>query len=155
FKGENAEMDSLLKEAYAKIEQQRSKISYLINENQDYQILQQRMAEMKETVEMYRKEIERLKAENDRLTTENTELLVKVDQTTTENKDLKGKVDVASKLKVSTMTLKGLSVTNGGKEKPTDKAGKTERISISYSIDENPLAQTGSHTIYFRIVNPE
>jgi hypothetical protein len=155
YKGENAEMDSLLKEAYAKIEQQRSKISYLIGQNQDYQILQQRMVEMRETVAVYEKEIQRLKAENDQLRTENTDLLVKVDQTSNENKDLKGKVDVASKLKVNNMSLKGLSVTNGGKEKPTDKASKTERISINYTLDENPLAETGQHTLYFRIVNPE
>ncbi len=155
YKGENAQMDSLLQEAYAKIEDQKKKINKLINDNQDYQILQQRMAEMKETVEIYRKEIERLQAENNQLRSENTELLVKVDQTTTENKDLKGKVDVASRLKVTSMSLKGLSVTNGGKEKPTDKASKTERISITYTLDENPLVETGSHTIYFRIVNPE
>ena len=53
------------------------------------------------------------------------------------------------------MNLKGLAVSQGGKEKPTDKAGKTERISITYTIDENPLAEIGQHTIYFRIVNPE
>lgn len=155
YKGENAQMDSLLQEAYAKIDDQKRKINKLIGENQDYQILQQRMAEMKETVEIYRKEIERLQAENNQLRSENTELLVKVDQTSSENKDLKGKVDVASRLKVTSMSLKGLSVTNGGKEKPTDKASKTERISITYTLDENPLVATGSHTIYFRIVNPE
>ncbi len=49
FKGENEEMDSLLQVAYAKIEDQKKKISRLINENQDYQILQQRFAELKET----------------------------------------------------------------------------------------------------------
>jgi hypothetical protein len=155
FKGENVEMDSLLQIAYEKIDAQKKKINYLINENQDYQILQQRFAELKETTAFYLKEIERLKEENKILKSENTELAVKLDQTSTENKDLKGKVDVASKLKVTTMSLKGLSVTNGGKEKPTDKASKTERISISYTLDENPLAETGSHTIYFRIVNPE
>ena len=155
FKGENEEMDSLLQEAYAKIEDQKKKISRLINENQDYQILQQRFAELKETTEFYLQEIARLQEENRVLKGQVTELSVKVDQTETENKDLKGKVDVASKLKVGGMTIKGLSVTNGGKEKETDKAKKTERLSISYTIDDNPLAQTGQHTIYFRILNPD
>lgn len=155
FKGENEEMDSLLQEAYAKIEDQKKKISRLINENQDYQILQQRFAELKETTAFYLQEIARLQEENRVLKGQVTELSVKVDQTETENKDLKGKVDVASKLKVGGMTIKGLSVTNGGKEKETDKAKKTERLSISYTIDDNPLAQTGQHTIYFRILNPD
>jgi hypothetical protein len=155
FKGENAEMDSLLQEAYAKIEAQKKKISYLINENQDYQILQMKYAELQQTTNFYLEEISRLKEENTLLKGQVTELSVKVDQTTSENKDLKGKVDVASKLKVGSITTKGLSVTNGGKEKETDKAKKAERISISYTIDDNPLAQTGQHTVYFRILNPD
>ncbi len=155
FKGENAEMDSLLQEAYAKIEAQKKKINYLINENQDYQILQMKFAELQETTKFYMKEIERLQEENKILKGQVTDLSVQVDQTTSENKDLKGKVDIASKLKVGSIVTKGYSVTNGGKEKETDKAHKTERISISYTIDDNPLAQTGQHTIYFRILNPE
>ncbi len=155
FKGENAEMDSLLQVAYAKIDDQKKKISHLINENQDYQILQMKFAELQETTKFYLQEIARLKEENTMLKGQVTELSVKVDQTTSENKDLKGKVDVASKLKVGGISTKGVSVTNGGKEKTTDKASKTERIVISYSIDDNPLAQTGQHTVYFRIVNPD
>lgn len=155
FKGENEEMDSLLQVAYAKIEDQKKKISRLINENQDYQILQMKFAELQETTKFYLQEIARLKEENTMLKGQVTELSVKVDQTTSENKDLKGKVDVASKLKVGGISTKGVSVTNGGKEKATDKASKTERIIISYSIDDNPLAQTGQHTVYFRIVNPD
>lgn len=155
FKGENQEMDSLLQEAYAKIEDQRKKIARLIDQNQDYQILQQRFDDLKKTTEFYLQEIQRLQAENKQLKYENTQLSVELDQTNTENKDLKGKVDVASKLRVNAMTLTGLSVTNGGKEKETDKAKKTERLRITFNIDENPLAQTGSHTVYIRIINPE
>lgn len=155
FKGENEEMDSLLQVAYAKIDEQKKKISHLINENQDYQILQMKFAELQETTKFYLKEIERLKEENTMLKGQVTELSVKVDQTTSENKDLKGKVDVASKLKVGTIVTKSYSVTNGGKEKETDKASKTERLGISFSIDDNPLASTGQHTVYFRILNPE
>lgn len=155
FKGENEEMDSLLQEAYAKIDKQKARINQLINENQDYQILQQRFAELKETTEFYLKEIERLKEENRILKTENTQLAVELGQTKNENTDLKEKVDVASKLKVGGMSIKGINVTTGGKEKPTDKAGKTDRISVNFSIDENPVAKTGNHTVYLRIVNPE
>ncbi len=155
FKGENEQMDSLLQVAYAKIEDQRKSISHLINENQDYQILQQRFAELKKTTEFYLQEIARLQEENKALKTENTALTVELNQTTSENADLKGKVDVASKLKVGGMTINGLSVTGGGKEKTTDKAKKTERLSINFSIEDNPLAQTGQHTVYIRIVNPD
>lgn len=155
FKGENEQMDSLLEQAYAKIESQRKSISSLINQNQDYQILQQRFAELKQTTQFYLEEIARLQEENKVLKSENTSLTVELNQTTTENRDLKGKVDVASKLKIGGMGISGLSVTNGGKEKTTDKAKKTERLSINFTIEDNPLAQTGQHSIYLRIVNPD
>lgn len=155
FKGQNEEMDSLLKIAYDKIDSQRKTISNLINENQDYQILQMKFAELQETTKFYLKEIERLQQENTQLKGQVTELSVKVDQTSSENKELKGKVDVASKLKISSVGMNGLSVTNGGKEKSTDKAKKTERLSISFTIEDNPLAETGQHTVYLRIVNPD
>lgn len=155
FKGQNEQMDSLLQEAYAKIESQRKNIAHLINENQDYQILQMKYAELQETTSFYLKEIQRLQDENTQLKGQVTELSVKVDQTSSENKELKGKVDVASKLKISAVGVKGFSVTNGGKEKPTDKAGKTERLSINFTIEDNPLAETGQHTVYIRIINPD
>lgn len=155
FKGENAEMDSLLQVAYAKIDEQKKKIGYLIEQNQDFQILQMKYQELQQTTNFYLAEINRLKEENTMLKGQVTDLSVKVDQTTSENKDLKVKVDVASKMKVSYMTTKAFSVTNGGKEKETDKAKKTERLSINFTIDDNPLAQTGQHTVYFRILNPE
>jgi len=155
FKGENAEMDSLLQEAYRKIEEQKKKIGYLIDQNQDFQILKMKYQELQQTTNFYLAEINRLKEENTLLKGQVTDLSVKVDQTTTENKDLKGKVDVASKLKVNYITTKSMSVTNGGKEKETDKAKKTERLNITFNIDANPLAQTGQHTVYFRILNPE
>lgn len=155
FKGQNAQMDSLLQDAYAKIDEQKRKIAVLIDKNADYQILQQRYAELQSTTEFYLREIERLTAENKQLKNENYNLQVKVDQTVTENTDLKGKVDVASKLKASTVSMKGYSVTNGGKEKETDKASRTERISISFTLDENELATRGNHTVYIILKNPE
>lgn len=155
FKGQSEQLDSLLKVANEKIEEQRKKISSLIHQNQDYQVLKQRMDEMRQEKEFYLKEIARLQEENNMLKKENTELLVKVDQTSDENKTLKGKVETASKLQVITINPKPVNVTAGGKEKDTDKAKKTDKLNISFTIGENPLAATGNHTIYLRIFNSE
>lgn len=155
YKGKSEQLDSLLAEANAKIEEQRKRIAYLIDQNEDYQILRQRMDEMRKEKEFYLKEIERLTQENNMLKSENTELTVKLDQTSEENKDLKVKVDKASKLKVTTINPKAYNISAGGKEKETDKAKKTEKLSIGITIDENPLAQTGDHTVYLRIFNPD
>lgn len=155
YKGKSEQLDSLLAEANIKIEEQRKRIAVLIDKNEDYQIVRQRLDEMREEKEFYLKEIERLTAENNMLKSENTELSVKLDQTSQENKDLKGKVDVASKLRVVSLTPKPINLTSGGKEKDTDKANKTDRLSISFTIGDNPLASTGNHTVYLRVFNAE
>lgn len=155
FKGQSEQLDSLLKEANLKIEEQRKKIAKLIDQNQDYQVLKQRMDEMRKEKEFYLKEIARLQEENNLLKSQNTELLVKVDQTTSENKTLKGKVETASKLQVISISPKPVNTTAGGKEKDTDKAKKTDQLNISFTIGENPLATNGDHTVYLRVFNPE
>jgi len=155
YRGKSEQLDSLLAVANVKIEEQRKRIAHLIDQNEDYQIIKMRLEEMRQEKEFYLKEIERLTKENNLLKSENTELSVKLDQTTEENKDLKGKVDVASKLRVISLTPRPVNVTNAGKEKDTDKANRTDRLSISFTIGENPLAQTGNHTIYLRVFNPE
>ncbi len=155
YKGRSAELDSLLAEAYTKLEEQKKQIARLIETKQDYQVLQQRYAELRKTANAYLERIEQLEAENKQLKHENTELSVALKQTTETNKELKGKVDVASKLKLNSISTKSLNVKNSGKEKETDKASKTERLSITIVVDENPLATTGNKTVYVRIISPE
>lgn len=155
YKGRSAELDSLLAEAYVKLEEQKKQIAKLIETKQDYQVLQQRYAELRKTANSYLERIEQLEAENKQLKYENTELSVALKQTKETNKELKGKVDVASRLKLHSITTKSLNVKNSGKEKETDKAAKTERLSITIVVDENPLASTGNKTVYLRIISPD
>jgi len=155
YKGRSAELDSLLSEAYAKLEDQRIQISRLIETKQDYQVLQQRYAELRKTADMYLQEIEKLTTENKQLKYENTELSVALNQTKEVNKDLKGKVDVASKLKLSNISTKSYNVKSSGKEKETDKAAKTERITVHIVVDANSLASTGNKTVYLRLISPD
>lgn len=155
YKGRSAELDSLLAEAYAKLEEQKKQIARLIETKQDYQVLQQRYAELRKTANSYLERIEQLEAENKKLKYENTELSVALKQTKETNKELKEKVDIASKLKLSSISTRSLNVKNSGKEKETNKAAKTERLSINIVVDENPLATTGNKTVYLRIISPD
>lgn len=155
YKGRSAELDSLLAEAYTKLEDQRKQIARLIETKQDYQVLQQRYAELRKTADMYLQEIEKLNAENKQLKYENTELSVALKQTNEVNKNLKGKVDVASKLKLSQISTRAYNVKASGKEKETDKANKTERLTVNIVVDENALASTGNKTVYLRVLSPD
>lgn len=155
YRGRSEELDSLLAEANAKLEEQRRQIARLIEENQDYQILQQRYDELRRTKDEYLLRIVELEEENRRLKFEVNELSVQLDQKSDEARTLSRKVDIASKLTVSQIQVSAFQVKGGDKEKPTDKARRTDRISIQFTVEENRVAQPGERTAYLRIFNPE
>lgn len=155
YKGKSKALDSLLAEANTKLEEQKKKIAYLIDQNEGYDILRQRYAELNEIKNSYLKKIEELEAQNAALRAENVDLKVKIDQKDAENTELKGKVDVAAKLKISSVSLKAYNVKNSGKTQETDKASKTDRLAIIFNVDDNPLAANGDRFVYLRIINPE
>ncbi len=154
YKGENAQLDSLLSEANIKLEEQRKQIQQLINTKADYQVVKERIKAMRSEMEEYIAEIERLKEENKQLKYENTKLAVALDQTKEKNSQLQSKVEKASKLIITTSTVNGINIV-GKKEKDTNKAKKVEKFNISFTIGENPIAKMGKQELYIRILNPE
>lgn len=154
YKGENAQLDSLLSEANGKLEAQRKEIQYLINIKADYQVIKERIKAMRTEMEEYIAEIERLKEENKQLKYENTKLAVALDQTKEKNTQLQTKVEKASKLIVTNSTVSGINIV-GKKEKETNKAKKVEKFNITFTIGENPIAKMGRQEVYLRIINPE
>jgi len=154
YKGENAQLDSLLSEANGKLEAQRKEIQHLINIKADYQVIKERIKAMRTEMEEYIAEIERLKEENKQLKYENTKLAVALDQTKEKNSQLQTKVEKASKLIVTNSTVSGINIV-GKKEKETNKAKKVEKFNITFTIGENPIAKMGRQEVYLRIINPE
>lgn len=156
YRGRSEALDSLLAEANLKLEEQRRQISRLIEENQDYQVLQQRYEELRRTKEEYLLRIIALEEENKRLKFEVNELSVQLDQKSDEARTLSQKVDIASRLQVSSMSVSAFTVKGrDGVEKPTDKARRTDRLSIRFTVEENKVAPPGERTAYIRIFNPE
>ncbi len=155
YRGRSEQLDSLLAEANLELEEQRRQISRLIDQNQDYQVLQQRFAEMQRLKDEYLARIVALEEENRRLKYENTELTVALNQTQETNTALQTKVNIASQLQFASVQVKGLDIRSGGREKETDKARRTDRISIRFTVAENKVAPPGERTVYLRLFNPE
>jgi len=155
YKGRSEQLDSLLAEANLKLEEQRRQISRLIDEKQDAEVLKQRYEEMRRIKDEYLQRIIELEEENRRLKFEVTELSVALDQKTSEAQNLKGKVDVASRLTVSSLNVEPLSVRGDNRTRATDKARRTDRLSISFTVEENQIAAKGERTAFLRIFNPQ
>ena len=78
-----------------------------------------------------------------------TQTLIKDKEALTE------KVNQATFLKAYDVTATPLKVKGGGKEEPTDKASRTERIRVCFTIGENPLVKPGTRIVYIRITRPD
>lgn len=154
FRGRSAEMDALLAEADAKIEEQRKQISGLIEQKKDYQILQARYADLQKLKNTYLQEIDRLMAENKELKYQNTSLSVKVDQLGEKNAELTEKVGYASALKIQNVRLTPYKSMSKGKQKEVEKASKADKINIKFTVLPNKLSEMGPKTAYVRIINP-
>ncbi|MDA0309833.1 MAG: hypothetical protein O3C46_03855 [Bacteroidetes bacterium] len=155
YKGRSESLDSLLAEATQKIEEQKKQIAGLIASNQDYQVLRLRYAELQKTKDEYLARLAALEEENKKLRYENTELSVALDQTRESNQNLRSKVELASQLRLQEIKCVAVELRSRGKEKPTDKAKKTDRLSIAFVIAENSVATKGPHLAHLRLLNPE
>jgi hypothetical protein len=73
-----------------------------------------------------------------------------------EKDDLQKQVDIAALLKATNFKALGIRTKSGGKKEfETNKAAKVERIKVSLSFAENPLAKKGNRIAYFRVMTPD
>jgi len=100
----------------------------------------------------YEARIAELEKENTALTGKNKVLSKERDSTVATNIALK---KVGSVLHASNIRMEPIHVTRRGKEKETSKAKKVNELRITFDIDENRIAESGSKQVYLRIVGPD
>jgi hypothetical protein len=73
-----------------------------------------------------------------------------------EKDELKTTIAKGSVLTCFNVTAKPVSYKRGGKKEiETNKAKKTEKIKVSFTLGENKIARTGEKTVYVRIMTPD
>ncbi|MES2703081.1 MAG: hypothetical protein V4649_10600 [Bacteroidota bacterium] len=153
---QNAKMDSILqgdKEAIAKLQSQIRSI--LSNKNATQRELKEArdmITNLTDKTRMYEERIAELEKENTVLTNKNRALVKAVDSTTTQNIALK---KIGSVLHASNIRMEPIHTRRNGKEKHTSKAKKTDLLRITFDIDENRIAESGTKQIYLRILGPD
>ena len=106
-------------------------------------------------------EKQKLKEENEKVTTEVvvlkdkvTELDRKIESEKIISKKKDELINYASKLSLSNFMLRSFKVRNSGKEVETDKASRIDRIKFSFDINENILSKDGQKVLYMLIKKP-
>jgi hypothetical protein len=73
-----------------------------------------------------------------------------------EKEELKSTIVKGSILTCFNVSAKGVYFKKGGKkEVETDKARKTTKIKVGFSLGENKIAKTGEKTVFIRIMTPD
>ena len=123
-----------------------------------------RAASLESVIRRKDEEIARLKADNQQLFGENTDLKSKQNQMSDSLTNLKStrqalaqKVTIASRLQTSLVKVN--IITSKGKEKADDdaeyRAKRVEKVKITYALSRNDVAEQGTKTVYLRLIEPD
>ncbi len=110
----------------------------------------------------YKSQVETLKGEKlvliqekNTVIKERDKVLKDYDSATTVIKEKEEVIDIATTLHASNFSILGIDETKSGKEKKTSTAKKVDKLRITFDIDENRVAQSGTKNIFVCITGPD
>ncbi|MBK8846709.1 MAG: hypothetical protein IPO27_09290 [Bacteroidetes bacterium] len=155
YKGQNAQLDSLLAEANSRVDDQKLRINQLIKTSKNSQELnsklQAELASLREMRDQYLDKIDSLMLANQQLTVDKENLTGKVDELT---KDLASTVDKASIVGVEYVKLATFKKRGNDKYSVTSLAKRTNKFESSFTIMDNKIAKAGEKVVYLQITEP-
>lgn len=158
-------LDSLVKSKDNEMQALKSKFRALVSKQnastKDLAEARQLVGELNGKIDDYVKEIERLQTENQQLTVDKVNLTSdkqslekNLSATEIAKKEAENKVDVGSTLHASNFRIIAINETNSGKEKSTARANRADKMRISFVLDENRIASTGTKMLYILAKDP-
>jgi regulator of replication initiation timing len=171
----NQELNAVIDQQKADLEQQKNKIAGLLKNKGSLDKARVEIDNLKSQVSQYMAQLDKLKAENEALagenatlasekeqlaanlqskSVENEELSSSKAQLVSEKQALSDKVNVASAIKMKSVSAVGQKVKGSGKVKDEDSAKSVEQIKVCFTTVENEVVKAGSEKFYVRIINP-
>jgi FtsZ-binding cell division protein ZapB len=152
----------------AEMDQQKEKIEELLKEVEKHKGNTKLMLKYKKETETLRKimhnyvmTIDSLNTANQKLQNENLQVKgelsaknTKYEELNQEKSKLAERVENASILQTLNIQASGIQPKSTGKEVETNRAKKSEKIKVCFTLGENKIAQKGERTIYVRILSP-
>jgi hypothetical protein len=166
YKGKNAQLDAFLKEKNDSLQEYAERIDVLLrqgrlNRDQLNKALEE-IDQLRYYKRKYLNQIDSLNTHITRLSQENTTLKGTITQQKRQNENLNmenirlnNKVAIGAKLNASKLFITGIKSKSNGKERETNRVSQVERIKVTFTIDENYVAEIGPKDIYMKVVGPE
>lgn len=153
----NEEMDSVLAERLAEIEQTRAELAVAKADAALVAKYKKQIEVLRATAEQFIRENDMLKHKVDSLGFEDSIKKRKIDtmtiidyQKTQQIEQLSEKVEIGSQLRISDIVARGYNKSG----KVATKARRTAKIGVSGTLLKNNLAEAGSKTLFIRIIAP-
>ncbi|MEO6403891.1 MAG: hypothetical protein ABIY51_03325 [Ferruginibacter sp.] len=164
LKTSSSKKDSSMTVKDKEIEDKKVRIQQLLNKQNATQAelseAKRLIASLNGDVENYRTQIEVLQGQKIQLVqekavvTQQRDKAVKdYDSTTTVIKEKEDLINVGSTLHASNFSITGINE-KGSREKETTTAKRVDKLRISFDLDENMIAQSGSKEIFICITDP-
>ncbi|MCB0516210.1 MAG: hypothetical protein R2798_05735 [Chitinophagales bacterium] len=180
MKAANVSLDSSLVVAQKNIEQQKAEIARILNKQgasqkeldharqliaglkasgEDYErqlnALRAENAQLNQTIQVKESEKQVLISEKEQLSQDKADLLETKSKLEETKSQLTTRINKAAVLQADNVSAVGVKYRNSGKELETDNAKKTDKLKICFDLLANKVADSGSKTIYVRIITPE
>jgi FtsZ-binding cell division protein ZapB len=160
--GKNAKLDSLLKRDDADISAMKSRVKSILGKEHataaELAEARNLIAKLNGQIDGYIAEIERLKGENLQLTQDKATVTAQRDQVQhsydSVNVVKNNLQDVGSTLHASNIAILAVDEKSDGKEKETTSAKRANALKVTFQLDENRIAETGSKDLYICITDP-
>jgi len=155
YEGISTNLDSLLREANAKIDEEEKKLRDITRKEKNYSALnkklQQQLADLQLLRDDYLGRIDSLLMLTKQLQTDKEQLTGTVEHL---SKNLETTVTTASMLKSEYLKVKSFKRKNSGKFVETAMAKRTHKLEICFDVLDNKISKTGEKNVYLKITEP-
>jgi len=156
------ELSDSLTERDSIINAKAMEIKQLLGSKAELAVVKRKLAQLQEITQVYKQQIDSLFTVNRALKDENEKIKVDFNleqqKTTNLSKDkeaLNEKITGAAVLKAYKVSAVAYKSKGVDKEKETDKAARTDKIKVCFTVGENKLVSTGYKRFFVRIARPD
>jgi hypothetical protein len=156
---QNEGLDSLLKSEKAVVVKLRKELASSKGSVKSYR---SEVEQLKHKLSEYILTIEQLKAQNQELSTQNVLMRTRLDSSYTANLNLSSRnatlqqtVATGKRLTIYDIITDAVRTRNTGKEIPTTRATRADRLRTCFLLGSNEIAEPGKKKVYVRIADPD
>jgi hypothetical protein len=156
------ELSNSLSERDSIINLRALEIKKLLGTKTELAVVKQKLAQLQQITRGYEQKIDSLYTVNKTLKAENDQIKIdyNLEQQKTSNlakdkEDLNEKITGAAVLKAYKISAVAYKSRGVDKDKATDKAARTEKIKICFTVSENKLVSAGYKRFFVRIARPD